>query len=91
MSIIISKNILGHSLYQYFSGKTFFFVFEVRLGPHCKKRNQIAMQITLVKRNMFTKDVRIDLKLNKEIWKNGIRNLPTKIEIIIERKKIKMN
>ena len=40
---------------------------------------------------MFTKDVRIDLKLNKEIWKNGIRNLPTKIEIIIERKKIKMN
>ena len=36
---------------------------------------------------MLTKDVRIDPELNKEIWKNGIRNLPTIIEIIMERKK----
>ena len=36
---------------------------------------------------MLTKDVRIDPKLNKEIWKNGIRNIHTRIEIIMERKK----
>ena len=36
---------------------------------------------------MLTKDVRIDPELNKEIWKNGVRNLPTRVEIIMERKK----
>ena len=36
---------------------------------------------------MFTKDVRIDPDLNKEIWKNGIRNLDRRIEVIMERKK----
>ena len=41
----------------------------------------------LVKRNMLTKDVRIDPELNKELWKNGVRNLPNRIEIIMERKK----
>ena len=41
----------------------------------------------LATKNMFTKDVRIDPDLNKEIWKNGIRNLPRRINIIVERKK----
>mgnify|MGYP003304093944 CR=1 FL=1 len=41
----------------------------------------------LATKSMFTKDVRIDPELNKEIWKNGIRNLPRRINIILERKK----
>ncbi len=36
---------------------------------------------------MWTKDFRVDLELNKELWKKGVRNLQTRIEIIMERKK----
>ena len=36
---------------------------------------------------MRTKDVRIDPELNKELWKKGVRNLQTRIELIMERKK----
>ena len=58
-------------------------------GVQFKKKAPCAVKVIkeLVKRNMLTKDVRIDPELNKEIWKNGVRNLPTRIEIIIERKK----
>ena len=54
-----------------------------------KKKAPCAVKVIkeLVKRNMLTKDVRIDPELNKEIWKNGVRNLPTRVEIIMERKK----
>ena len=58
-------------------------------GVQFKKKAPRAVKVIkeLVKRNMLTKDVRIDPELNKEIWKNGVRNLPTRIEIIMERKK----
>ena len=58
-------------------------------GVQFKKKAPCAVKVIkeLVKRNMLTKDVRIDPELNKEIWKNGVRNLPTRIEIIMERKK----
>ena len=36
---------------------------------------------------MGTKDIRIDPELNKELWKKGVRNLQTRIEVILERKK----
>ena len=41
----------------------------------------------LARKMMFTKDVRVDPELNKELWKNGIRNVPHRIEVIMERKK----
>ena len=41
----------------------------------------------LAAKRMLTKDVRIDPDLNKEIWKNGIRNLDTRVKVILERKK----
>lgn len=41
----------------------------------------------IVKRQMFTKDVRVDPELNKQIWRNGIRNLPVRIQVSMERKK----
>ena len=58
-------------------------------GVQFKKKAPCAVKVIkeLVKRNMLTKDVRIDPELNKEIWKNGVRNLPTRVEILMERKK----
>mmetsp|Transcript_53377 Transcript_53377/g.93703 ORF Transcript_53377/g.93703 Transcript_53377/m.93703 type:complete len:118 (-) Transcript_53377:77-430(-) len=36
---------------------------------------------------MGTKDVRIDTKLNKFVWSNGIRNVPTRVRIRMSRKR----
>ena len=54
-----------------------------------KKKDQRAIKVIkkLAQRNMRTKDVRIDPELNKELWKKGVRNLQTRIELILERKK----
>ncbi|XP_022587092.2 60S ribosomal protein L31 [Cyclospora cayetanensis] len=35
---------------------------------------------------MHTKDVRIDTKLNKHIWSNGIRNLPRRVRVRMARR-----
>ena len=39
------------------------------------------------RRTMFTKDVRLDPTLNQHLWRNGIRNLDRKVEVVFERKK----
>lgn len=39
------------------------------------------------RRTMFTEDVRIDPSLNQHLWRNGVRNLDLKVEIVMERKK----
>merc|ERR1719310_638992 len=36
---------------------------------------------------MSTKDVRIDTKLNKAIWVQGIRNVPKRIRVRMSRKR----
>merc|ERR1719379_1986093 len=36
---------------------------------------------------MFTKDVRIDTKLNKAIWSQGVRNVPKRIRVRFSRKR----
>merc|ERR1719235_330977 len=36
---------------------------------------------------MCTKDVRVDTKLNKFIWSNGIRNVPTRVRVRMARKR----
>mmetsp|Transcript_83412 Transcript_83412/g.241008 ORF Transcript_83412/g.241008 Transcript_83412/m.241008 type:complete len:121 (-) Transcript_83412:73-435(-) len=36
---------------------------------------------------MSTKDVRIDTKLNKFIWSNGIRNVPRRVRVRLSRKR----
>ena len=38
-------------------------------------------------KTMYTKDVRIDTDLNRHLWRNGIRNLDRKVEVVMERKK----
>mmetsp|Transcript_284 Transcript_284/g.204 ORF Transcript_284/g.204 Transcript_284/m.204 type:complete len:119 (-) Transcript_284:74-430(-) len=36
---------------------------------------------------MTTKDVRIDTKLNKFLWSQGIRNVPTRVRVRLSRKR----
>ena len=36
---------------------------------------------------MKTKDVRIDVKLNKALWSKGIRNVPVKVRVQISRRR----
>lgn len=35
---------------------------------------------------MSTSDVRIDTALNKYVWKNGIKNVPTRVRVRLSRK-----
>lgn len=39
------------------------------------------------RKTMFTKDVRLDPALNQHLWKNGIRNLDKRVQVVMERKK----
>jgi len=39
------------------------------------------------RKTMLTEDVRIDPELNQQVWRNGIRNVDRRVEIIMERKK----
>jgi large subunit ribosomal protein L31e len=39
------------------------------------------------RKTMFTNDVRIDPELNQELWRNGIRNVDRRVEVLLERKK----
>merc|ERR1719327_1406619 len=36
---------------------------------------------------MLTADVRVDTKLNKFLWSNGIRNVPKRVRIRMSRKR----
>eukprot|EP00731_Ephydatia_muelleri_P031185 Em0022g699a len=36
---------------------------------------------------MKTPDVRIDTKLNKQVWARGIRNVPVRIRVRLSRKR----
>lgn len=36
---------------------------------------------------MGTKDVRISADLNKEVWKTGIKNVPTRVRVRLSRKR----
>jgi large subunit ribosomal protein L31e len=36
---------------------------------------------------MKTKNVKVDVKLNRRVWSQGIKNVPNKLRIIIQRKR----
>merc|ERR1719343_679681 len=38
-------------------------------------------------RAMSTKDVRIDTKLNKFLWSEGVRNVPKRVRVRLSRKR----
>lgn len=58
-------------------------------GENFKKKAPKAIKVikNLAEKMMFTKDVRVDPELNKELWKNGVRNVMRRVEVIMERKK----
>eukprot|EP00931_Biecheleriopsis_adriatica_P077794 TRINITY_DN5128_c0_g2_i4.p1 TRINITY_DN5128_c0_g2~~TRINITY_DN5128_c0_g2_i4.p1 ORF type:complete len:121 (+),score=28.78 TRINITY_DN5128_c0_g2_i4:78-440(+) len=54
-----------------------------------KKRAPRAVRVVrqFAAKVMTTKDVRIDTKLNKFLWSNGIRNVPRRVRIRMSRKR----
>lgn len=36
---------------------------------------------------MGTKDVRLDVKLNKAVWSKGIKNVPFRLRVVISRRR----
>ena len=58
-------------------------------GEKFKKKAPKGVKVikALAQKMMFTKDVRVDPELNKELWRNGVRNVTKRITIIMERKK----
>jgi large subunit ribosomal protein L31e len=59
------------------------------LGKPFKKRAPTAVRRLrdYVEKVMSTKDVRIDTSVNKFIWSQGIRNLPTRIRVRLSRRR----
>ena len=58
-------------------------------GTQFKKKAPKALKVIreFAKKNMLTPDVKIDVKLNQFIWHMGIRNIPTRIRVRLQRKK----
>merc|ERR1712070_1293466 len=58
-------------------------------GINFKKRAPRAVKEVrkFVQKVMKTSDVRVDVKLNKAIWSQGIRNVPNRIRVKISRKR----
>jgi large subunit ribosomal protein L31e len=54
-----------------------------------KKRapRAIAAIKAFARRTMGTEDVRIDAKVNKEVWKNGIRGVPNRVRVRLSRRR----
>eukprot|EP00441_Pelagodinium_beii_P031854 CAMPEP_0197646312 /NCGR_PEP_ID=MMETSP1338-20131121/22849_1 /TAXON_ID=43686 ORGANISM="Pelagodinium beii, Strain RCC1491" /NCGR_SAMPLE_ID=MMETSP1338 /ASSEMBLY_ACC=CAM_ASM_000754 /LENGTH=118 /DNA_ID=CAMNT_0043219933 /DNA_START=70 /DNA_END=426 /DNA_ORIENTATION=- len=54
-----------------------------------KKRAPRAVRVIrqFAARVMTTKDIRIDTKLNKFLWSNGIRNVPRRVRVRFSRKR----
>ena len=58
-------------------------------GEKFKKKAPKAVKVlkALAQKMMFTKDVRVDPELNKELWRNGVRNVDRRITVLMDRKK----
>ena len=58
-------------------------------GEKFKKKAPKAVKVVkaLAQKMMFTKDVRVDPELNKELWRNGVRNVDRRITVLMDRKK----
>ncbi|KAN0109521.1 60S ribosomal protein L31 [Russula decolorans] len=58
-------------------------------GRSFKKRAPTAVKsvVTFAKKEMGTSDVRIDPKLNQALWARGIKSVPHRIRVKLERKR----
>lgn len=53
-----------------------------------KKAPKAVKEIrTFAQKAMGTSDVRLDVKLNKAVWSQGIRNVPTRLRVVISRRR----
>lgn len=54
-----------------------------------KKKAPRAIKVikSFASKAMGTKDVRIDAKLNKYVWSQGIKNVPTRVRVRLTRKR----
>ncbi|KAL9660596.1 hypothetical protein QQ045_025413 [Rhodiola kirilowii] len=52
-----------------------------------KAPNAIKEICKFAQKAMGTKDVRVDVKLNKQIWSKGIRSVPRRVRVRIARKR----
>ncbi|CAE6431055.1 unnamed protein product [Rhizoctonia solani] len=54
-----------------------------------KKRAPWAVKsvVTFAQKAMGVKDVRLDPKLNQELWKQGVKNVPHRVRVKLERKR----
>jgi len=54
-----------------------------------KKKAPRAIKVikAFASKAMGTKDVRIDAKLNKYVWSQGIKNVPTRVRVRLTRKR----
>jgi len=59
------------------------------LGIGFKKRAPRAIKEirAFARKQMRTKDIRLDVKLNKAVWAQGIRNVPFRMRLRLERKR----
>merc|ERR1711934_32541 len=58
-------------------------------GITFKKRAKRAIKEirTFTQKEMKTTDVRLDVKLNRAVWANGVKNVPRRLRIQIQRRK----
>merc|ERR1711967_14627 len=58
-------------------------------GITFKKRARRAIKEirTFAQKEMKTSDVRLDVKLNRAVWANGVKNVPGRLRIQIQRRK----
>eukprot|EP01118_Nematostelium_gracile_P001827 TRINITY_DN11893_c0_g1_i1.p1 TRINITY_DN11893_c0_g1~~TRINITY_DN11893_c0_g1_i1.p1 ORF type:complete len:116 (-),score=27.33 TRINITY_DN11893_c0_g1_i1:142-489(-) len=58
-------------------------------GLQFKKRAPRAVKEIkkFAQKAMGTEDVRVDVKLNKYIWSQGVRNVPTRVRVRLARKR----
>src|SRR3989338_6560275 len=59
------------------------------IGKQFKKRAPRAVKVlrSFVQKAMGTKDVRMDVSVNKFLWQQGIRNPPHRLRVKMDRKK----
>ncbi|KAI0301310.1 ribosomal protein L31e-domain-containing protein [Russula brevipes] len=58
-------------------------------GRSFKKRAPTAVKsvVAFARKEMGTTDVRIDPKLNQALWERGIKNVPHRVRVKLERKR----
>eukprot|EP00475_Leptophrys_vorax_P030128 TRINITY_DN448_c0_g1_i1.p1 TRINITY_DN448_c0_g1~~TRINITY_DN448_c0_g1_i1.p1 ORF type:complete len:122 (+),score=29.05 TRINITY_DN448_c0_g1_i1:189-554(+) len=58
-------------------------------GCTFKKKAPRAVKVIreFAEQMMNTKDVRIDVKLNKQVWSHGVRNVPRRVRVRIARRR----